>query len=62
MDKTEREFQRIRLKNKQRYLTKQFQIHGLTEDILKEQLEINKLRHELDIHDEEDTVHEEYVQ
>ena len=59
LDKIEREFQRIRLKNKQKYLNKLFELYGLTEDILREQLKINKERSELDIPDEKEIINKE---
>lgn len=44
---------RINLKNRQRRLNEMFEEEGLTDEILREQLEINKKRNELDLHDPE---------
>lgn len=62
MDQTEREFQKVRLRNKQRHLNKLFEKFGLTDDILEEQLKINEERNSLDIPDEEEFVFENFVQ
>ncbi len=61
IDKTEKEFQRIRLKNKQKYLDRLFEKFGLTDEILLEQVKINKARNMFDIPDAEECV-DEYVQ
>lgn len=36
--------------------------HGLTDEVLDKQIAINKLRHEHDITDKENIIHEGYVQ
>ena len=53
---------RINLKNRQRRLNEMFEEEGLTDEILKEQIEINKMRNELDIPDDQELVDQEYVQ
>ena len=45
---------KIHLMNRQRRLDQMFEEEGLTDEILKEQLEINKLRNEADISDAAD--------
>ena len=39
-----------------------YEEHGLTDEVLDKQIEINKLRHEHDITDESETIHRDYVQ
>ena len=39
-----------------------FESDGLTDEVLEKQLEINKLRNEHDIPDEEEKIYEEWVQ
>lgn len=53
---------KIQLKNKQRVIDKQYAKEGLTGDVLEKQLEINRLRHELNIPDENNFVYENFVQ
>ena len=50
------------LKNKQEEINSLYQEHGLTDEVLEAQIELNKLRHEHDIHDKDKTLHEKYVQ
>ena len=45
------------MKNKQRQINEMFEEEGLTDEILKKQLEVNKERHELDIHDPNEVVY-----
>ena len=55
----------LRLRNKQRYVNRNrmFEEEGLTDRVLREQLEINKRRNELDIHDpNEELDDEKFVQ
>lgn len=53
----------LRLRNKQRYVNRMFEEEGLTDRVLREQLEINKRRNELDIHDpNEELDDEKFVQ
>ena len=62
MDKLSLFVKKIHLKNKQRVVDKQFENEGLTDDVLAKQVEINSMRHELDIHDSNNVVYEDYVQ
>ena len=50
------------LLERQEKLNKQYAEQGLTDEVLDEQLEINRLRHEHDIPDENNQVHKEFVQ
>ena len=53
----------LRLRNKQRYVNRMFEEEGLTDRVLREQLEINKRRNELDIPDpNEELDDEKFVQ
>ena len=62
LDKAKRFLKVIQLKNKQRVITKQYKREGLTGDVLEKQIEINTLRHELDIPDSNNFVYENFVQ
>ena len=63
MEPDERYIESIRLQNKQRYVNKMFEEEGLTNKVLNEQLEINRKRNELDIHDpNEELDDEKFVQ
>lgn len=53
---------KIQLKNRQRNLDKRFAEEGCTDEILEEQIEINKVRNEFNIPDEKEFVYEDYVQ
>ncbi|WP_458454204.1 hypothetical protein [Methanobrevibacter sp.] len=61
-DKDELFLKQVQLKNKQRALDKQYASEGLTDEVLEKQLEINRLRHELDIPDQTNFVYENFVQ
>ena len=63
MEPDEEYIESIRLQNKQRYVNRMFEEEGLTDEVLKEQLEINRKRNELDIHDpNEELDDEKFVQ
>lgn len=62
MEPDERYIENIRLQNKQRYVNKMFEEEGLTDRVLREQLEINKRRNELDLHDPTEEINDEFVQ
>lgn len=62
LDKAKRYFQKIQIKNKQRAIDKQYAREGLSNDVLEKQIEINCLRHELDIPDESKFIFEDFVQ
>ena len=51
MEDDERYIEDLRLRNKQKQINEMFEEEGITDEILKEQLEINRKRNELDIHD-----------
>lgn len=54
---------KMNIKNRQRVLNRKYKEEGLTDEILDEQIELNKLRHEHDIRDDfEESLHEDYVQ
>ena len=62
MDKAKRFLKIIQIKNKQRIVDKKYEKEGLSDEVLETQIEVNKLRHELDIPDSNNFVYEEYVQ
>ena len=59
MEPDEEYIESIRLQNRQRYVNKMFEEEGLTDEVLKEQLEINRKRNELDIHDHNEELDDE---
>ena len=61
-DKIKRYLKKIGLKNRQKRINKKYEKEGLTDEILNEQLEINKLRNELNIPDDNEKVYEDFVQ
>ncbi|WP_407420663.1 hypothetical protein [Methanobrevibacter sp.] len=62
MDDIERTKLEVQLRNQQRILNKKYAEEGLTDEILDEQIKLNKLRHEYDITDESEKVYEDFVQ
>ena len=62
LDKPKKFLKIIQLKNKQKAINKQYEEEGLTDNVLKQQMEVNKLRHELDISDDSKRVYENFVQ
>lgn len=50
------------LRNKQREVDKLYEKEGLTDEVLEKQIEINKERHKHDLPDENEFVHEKFVQ
>ena len=63
MEEDERYIESLRLQSRQKQINKMFEEEGLTDEILKEQLEINRKRNELDIHDPNHEVNDdEFVQ
>ena len=62
LDKAKRYLTKIQLKNKQRTVDKLYKKHGLTEEVLEKQVEINTLRSELDLPDASEFVYENFVQ
>ena len=62
LDNAKKFLHKIQLKNKQRVLNKQFEEEGLSDELLKQQVELNRKRNELDIPDESEFIYENYVQ
>lgn len=60
--KAKRFLHKIQIKNRQRVINKQYEKEGLSDDVLEKQIEINCLRHELDIPDESKFIFEDFVQ
>ena len=50
------------IQNRQRKLDKKYNEEGLTDEVLEEQLELNRLRNEYDVNTDDEKVYEEYVQ
>ena len=50
------------LKKKQKEVDELYEKHGLTDEVLDKQIEINRLRHGHDIADKSQRVNEKYVQ
>lgn len=61
-DKAEKYLKKIQLKNRQRVINKKYKKEGLTDEILEKQVELNQLRHELDISDSSKKIYDNYVQ
>ncbi|MDO5841690.1 MAG: hypothetical protein Q4Q24_00280 [Methanobrevibacter ruminantium] len=58
MDRENEDFiKRVNLSNRQKEINRMFEEEGLTDEILKKQIELNKERHRLDIHDPTETVY-----
>ncbi|MDO5818701.1 MAG: hypothetical protein Q4P11_00045 [Methanobrevibacter sp.] len=55
--KCENFLKKIKLSNKQKQINKMFEEEGLTDEILKKQLEVNNERNKLDIHDTNEVVY-----
>lgn len=53
---------KVDIQIRQEALNKKFAEEGLTDEVLTEQVELNKLRHEHNIVDENELVFEDYVQ
>ncbi|WP_458456070.1 hypothetical protein [Methanobrevibacter sp.] len=53
---------KIQLKNKQRAIDKQYEKEGLTDEVLNAQIELNRLRNELNIPDSTKKIHTDFVQ
>ena len=62
IDKAKNYLRKIQLKNKQKAINKQYIEEGFSDDLLDEQIRVNKLRHEHDLPDESNLVYEEFVQ
>ena len=58
MDRENEDFiKRVNLSNRQKEINRMFEEEGLTDEILKKQIELNKERHKLDIHDPTETLY-----
>lgn len=58
MDRENEDFiKRVNLSNRQKDINRMFEEEGLTDEILKKQIELNKERHRLDIHDPTETLY-----
>ena len=53
---------KIQYKNQQRTINKQYQKEGLTNDILRKQVQLNQLRNKYNIPDESKLVYDNFVQ
>ena len=62
MDENERYRLELHIKNQQRDINKRYVEEGLTDEILDQQIKLNKLRNEHDIVDESEIVYEDFVQ
>ena len=51
-----------KLAKMQKKVDKLYDKHGLTDEVLDKQIEINKLRHKHDISDESNRINKKYVQ
>lgn len=49
--------QRVNLSNRQKEINRMFEEEGLTDEILKKQIELNKERNRLDINDPSETLY-----
>ena len=61
-EKVKRNIKKIQLDRKQKKINEQFNKYGLTDDILKRQVEVNTQRNELDIPDDSEKIYEDFVQ
>lgn len=58
MDRENEDFiKRVNLSNRQKDINRMFEEEGLTDEILKKQIELNKERNRLDIHDPTETLY-----
>ncbi len=59
---SEKFIKQINLQNRQKAINKMFEEEGLTDEVLKRQIQLNKERHKEDIHDPNEEIYKEYVQ
>ncbi len=58
MDRENEDFiKRVNLSNRQKEINRMFEEEGLTDEILKKQIELNKERNRLDINDPSETLY-----
>lgn len=50
------------IKEAQELINKEYNEKGLTNEVLEAQVELNTIRHALDVHDETEEIYEGYVQ
>ena len=62
IDKVKKVYYTVNVKNRQRKVNKDFKENGLSDELLEEQISINKLKHEHDIVLDEDKIHENFIQ
>ena len=62
LDAAKKFLSKIQLKNKQKALNRKYEREGLSDEVFIEQVEINKMRNELDIPDESKFVYDNFVQ
>jgi len=59
---SERFIKEINIKNRQKAIDRMFEEEGLTDEVLKKQLQLNREKHKEDIHDPNEETYREYVQ
>ena len=62
MDKAKRYLHEIQIKNKQKHINKLYEKDGLTDEVLREQIELNKMKNKLNISDKSKRIYQNYVQ
>ena len=60
--KAKRFLHKIQAKNKQRAINKKYEKHGLTDEVLEEQVKLNTFRNLQDISDSSKRIYKNYVQ
>ena len=59
---SEKFIKQLNIKNRQKSINKMFEEEGLTDEILKRQIQLNKEKHKEDIHDKNEEIYKGYVQ
>ena len=62
MESDEKYIKSLEFQQEQKKINEMFDEEGLTDEILMKQVELNKKRHESDVHDPNEEVHENFVQ
>ena len=62
LNKSKKFLKAVQLKNKQRHIEKQYNEHGLTDEVLEAQVQLNVERNKHDIPDSSNFVYEDFVQ
>lgn len=62
MDSDEKYIKSLGFQQEQKRINEMFEEEGLTDEVLMKQVELNKKRHEHDVHDPNEEIHKEYVQ